>query len=219
MIHGAIFDVDGTLLDSMGMWEHAAERYLAGLGIAAEPDLEKKLFTFTMEESAAYLKQTYHLDASVSAVMDGINETIGTFYRKEAEPKAGILEFLEALHKENIPMTIATATDSIHIEAALKRNRMDGYFMKILTCTEVGVGKERPDIYIQAAECMQTDIAETWVFEDAYHGAKTAYDAGFQVCGVFDAASASHVVELKKYSHIYVEDTAKLRKLFFPKSR
>lgn len=94
-------------------------------------------------------------------------------------------------------MTVATATDRVHIEAVLKHNHMDQFFKKILTCSEVGIGKEHPDIYIQAAKCMQTNIAETWVFEDAYHGARTAFDAGFKVCGIYDAASAEHINELK----------------------
>ncbi|RHP93003.1 MULTISPECIES: HAD family hydrolase [unclassified Clostridium] len=92
---------------------------------------------------------------------------------------------------------------------------MDQFFKKILTCSEVGIGKEHPDIYIQAAKCMQTNIAETWVFEDAYHGARTAFDAGFKVCGIYDAASAEHINELKKYSTLYVDNTKELYNIFF----
>lgn len=215
MIKGAIFDIDGTLIDSMEMWEHAAERYLAGMGIEAEPHLQKKLYTFTITESAEYLKKNYGLSKTIPEIIDGINETIGAFYRNEAEPKPGIIEFLSALEERQIPMTVATATDRVHIEAVLKHNHMDYFFQKILTCSEVGIGKEHPDIYIQAAECMQTDIADTWVFEDAYHGAKTAFDAGFKVCGIYDLTSAEHVNELKKYSTIYVDDTKKLKEVFF----
>lgn len=112
-------------------------------------------------------------------------------------------------------MTVATATDRVHIEAVLKHNHMDHFFKKIFTCSEVGIGKEHPDIYIQAAKYMQTNIADTWVFEDAYHGARTAFDAGFKVCGIYDAASAEHVNELKKYSTLYVDNTKELYNIFF----
>ena len=117
MIKGAIFDIDGTLIDSMEMWEHAAERYLAGMGIEAEPHLQKKLYTFTITESAEYLKKNYSLSKTILEIIDGINETIGAFYRNEAEPKPGIIEFLSALQERKIPMTVATATDRVHIEA------------------------------------------------------------------------------------------------------
>ena len=215
MIKGAIFDIDGTLIDSMEMWEHAAERYLAGMGIEAEPHLQKKLYTFTITESAEYLKKNYSLSKTILEIIDGINETIGAFYRNEAEPKPGIIEFLSALQERKIPMTVATATDRVHIEAVLKHNHMDHFFKKILTCSEVGIGKEHPDIYIQAAKYMQTNIADTWVFEDAYHGARTAFDAGFKVCGIYDAASAEHINELKKYSTLYVDNTKELYNIFF----
>lgn len=215
MIKGAIFDIDGTLIDSMEMWEHAAERYLAGMGIEAEPHLQKKLYTFTITESAEYLKKNYSLSKTILEIIDGINETIGAFYRNEAEPKPGVIEFLSALQERKIPMTVATATDRVHIEAVLKHNHMDHFFKKILTCSEVGIGKEHPDIYIQAAKYMQTNIADTWVFEDAYHGARTAFDAGFKVCGIYDAASAEHINELKKYSTLYVDNTKELYNIFF----
>lgn len=215
MIKGAIFDIDGTLIDSMGMWEHAAERYLAEMNIKAEPHLQKKLYTFTITESAEYLKKNYGLSKTIPDIIDGINETIGAFYRNEAEPKPGIIEFLSALQERKIPMTVATATDRVHIEAVLKHNHMDHFFKKIFTCSEVGIGKEYPDIYIQTAKYMQTNIADTWVFEDAYHGARTAFDAGFKVCGIYDAASAEHVNELKKYSTLYVDNTKELYNIFF----
>ncbi len=204
MIKGAIFDVDGTLLDSMKMWDHAAEKYLLGLNITPEPDIEKKMFTFTMQKAAEYMKETYKLSFNTEEIIAGLNDVISSFYKYEAEPKSGVISLLERLSAANIPMTVATSTDRCQIEAALTRLDMMKYFKRIFTCSEVGVGKIKPDIYIQAAWCMGTDIEDTWVFEDAYHAAKTAYNAGFKVCGVYDESSKEHLDELKRYSHIYV---------------
>lgn len=210
MIKGAIFDVDGTLLDSMGMWDHAAERYLISLNITPKPGLEKKMFTFTMQNAGKYLKKTYKLPFDEEEIIDGINNTIESFYKYEAQPKKGVINFLDKLYNEKIPMTIATSTDRCHIEAALKRLDMDKYFKKIFTCSEVGIGKVKPDIYIKASEFMGSSINETWVFEDAYHAAKTAYNAGFRVAGLFDTSSAVHLDELKANCHIYAKSMEEL---------
>lgn len=206
MIKGAIFDVDGTLLDSMPMWDHAGERYLAGLGITAEPDLEKVLFSLTMEQGATYIKEHYNLDRSITEIRQGINDTIRNFYAYEVMPKPGIVELLQYFHERNIAMTIATSTDRCHIEAALKRLNLFHYFKRIFTSSEVGIGKDHPTIFLQAAECMNTKKEETWVFEDACHAAKTAYQAGFKVVGVYDESSKDVQEELKQFSHLYVTE-------------
>jgi len=202
MISGVIFDVDGTLLDSMDMWEHAGERYLSGIGITAEENLEEKLFTLTMPEGAAYMKSTYGLDLSVEQIIAGINETISHFYQYEVQPKTGAIALMNELKNRKIPMTIATSTDRCQIEAALKRLGILDYFVKINTCSDFGIGKNKPDIYLDCAKAMRSDVGSTWVFEDAYHAAKTAYNAGFRVVGIYDKSSADHHQELKQNSHI-----------------
>ncbi len=202
MINGVIFDVDGTLLDSMDMWEHAGERYLAGLGITAEENLEEKLFTLTMTEGAEYIKEAYGLDLSVKQIITGINDTISHFYQYDVKAKTGAIELINELKARKIPMTIATSTDRCHVEAALKRLGILECFVKINTCSDIGIGKAAPDIYLDCAQVMKSDIGATWVFEDAYHAAKTAYSAGFKVVGIYDKASAFHHQELEQNSHI-----------------
>ena len=90
-IKGAIFDMDGVLLDSMPMWDHAGEMYLAGQGIQAESDLEKVLFTMTMMKGAEYMQEHYGLELSAKEIIDGINETVRDFYANKVEPKSGCL--------------------------------------------------------------------------------------------------------------------------------
>ena len=124
MIQGAIFDADGTLLDSMGMWDTVGERYLASLGIPARPGLREILFPMSLTQCAAYLKQTYGLPQSCQAIADGINESIFTFYRDEVQAKAGAKAFLEALHRQGVAVTLATATDREVILAGLRRTSL-----------------------------------------------------------------------------------------------
>ena len=87
------------------------------------------------------------------------------FYRKEAQPKEGALEFLEELKERGIPMAVATSTDRSLIEAAFERLGMKPYFSGIFTCSEVGAGKDQPDIFLAAGALMNTEPRDTWVFE------------------------------------------------------
>lgn len=202
-IKGAIFDMDGVLLDSMPMWDHAGEIYLSGLGIEAEPDLEKVLFTLTMAKGAEYIQEHYHVELSVDEIVAGINETVRRFYADEVQPKAGTAELLYLLKRYKVPVTVATSTDRVHVEAALKRLGLSDFVDRIFTCSEVGAGKVKPLIYRKAAEFMGSGAADTFVFEDAYHAAKTAYGAGFRVVGLFDESSRDMQTELIRNSDYY----------------
>lgn len=210
-IKGAIFDMDGVLLDSMPMWDHAGEMYLAGQGIEAEPDLEKVLFTMTMQKGAEYIRDHYGLKLTADEIIDGINETVRDFYANKVVPKNGVLKFLRLLKSHNIPVTVATSTDRCHVEAALSRNGLMEYVDKIFTCSEVGVGKAAsPKIYELAAEFMGTKVGESFVFEDAYHAAETAQNAGFTVVGLYDESSRDMQAELKVHCNYYYLGFAEL---------
>ncbi len=210
MITAAIFDVDGTLLDTMPMWEHAAENYLISIGYTPEENLAQTMYTFTMERAAVYLQDNYGLQFSVEEIIQGMNNTIHNFYKNEAKAREGVVDFIEELHTAKIPMAIATSTDREHIEAALTRLDLSKYFQKIFTCSEVGVGKVKPDIYLQAAGFLKSDPSTTWVFEDAYHAAETAKNAGFLVVGIYDNASAAHQDKVAAASNIYIKEFTEL---------
>lgn len=206
MIRGAIFDVDGTLLDSMAIWEDAGARYLKGLGIQAQEDLGKLLFSMSLHEGAAYMKTRYDLELSISQIIEGVGDTVRDYYFYEASLKKGAADFLEKLSKKDIPMAVATSSEREHIEAAFKRLNVNQYFQKIFTCSQVGAGKSRPDIYLAAGRYLGTDSRETYVFEDVLHAIETADNAGFKTVGVYDRFSESKQEEIRKHSDIYLED-------------
>ena len=136
--------------------------------------------------------------------MAGVNRLIEGMYCQEVQLRPGVAALLQRLQDHQIPMVIATATDRYLVEAALKRCGILPYFRDILTCQEYG-SKSSPNIFQAALAVLGTPKGETWVFEDAYHAASTAAQAGFPVLGIRDP-SETHGQELKAISACYLED-------------
>lgn len=202
-IKGIIFDVDGTLLDSMPIWMDAGSRYLKAMDIEAEEGLGEILFSKSMSEGAAYLKEAYHLDKTSEEIIEEINALVKKFYFEEAAFKPKVLETLQRIKEKKLPMTIATSTDRELIEGALKRLGVLTWFQGIFTCSEAGAGKEQPLVYYEAARPLGCTFDEILVVEDGLYALRTAKKAGFQTAGVYDAASEAQQRELKQESHFY----------------
>lgn len=202
-VSGAIFDLDGTLLDSMPVWRTAGSRYLKSRGLSPAPGLDARLMRMSLRQAAETLIAEYALPEPPPAVMDGVNALIARFYREQAQPKPGAARLLEALRARGVPLCLATATDRPLVEAALRRCGLLDFFAAVFTCTEVGAGKDRPDIFEAARAFLGTPRAETWVFEDASHAARTARDAGFPVAAVYDPAETDPAA-LRACARVYL---------------
>ena len=209
MLKGVIFDFDGTLFDSMFIWDSVGEVYLRSLGREAEAGLQEILKPMSLRQSAEYLREKYRLPLSVADIMDGVNHTVEDYYFHTVQPKPGVIAFLEELRGRNIRLCIATATDRYQVEAALRRCGMGHFFSEIFTCTEVGSGKDRPDIFRRAMEQLQTERSSTAVVEDAYHAVRTAKEDGFPVAAIYDAHE-SRQRELRQLADVYLPDYADL---------
>lgn len=205
MIKGAIFDIDGVLLDSMGIWDDLGARYLRSLEKIPEEGLNKILFSMSMEQGAEYLNEHYGLNKSVKETVDGIGRMLEDYYFYEVLLKPGAKEVLEFLKSKNIKMAAATSSPRTHIEKALSRNGLLGYIDKIYTTGEVGVSKHSPDIYNLAADFLKTKSEETLVFEDSLYALKTAKEAGFVTVGVFDEKGESNQAELENQADLYLK--------------
>ena len=201
---GAIFDVDGTLLDSMPIWEDAAARFLAGLGIRAQEGLGDIMFRMSLDEGAVYLKNTYGLDMSVEEVKAGVLGVIRDFYVNQVQPKAGVREFLKELSSRRMPMYIATSSNREHIRAAFERLGLYEYFDGMITCEEAGDGKREPTIFLLAAQRMGLAPQDIFVFEDVIHAVRSAGSAGFVTVGVYDKASEPDNEAMRAESSIYL---------------
>lgn len=205
MIQGAIFDVDGTLLDSMAVWANIGTEYLRSLGYEPREDLNETFKSMSLFQAARYYQTAYGVTLSTDEIIAGVNGRIEQFYREKAALKPGVAEFLRRLEEQNVGMCIATATDRPLVEAALARCGVLGYFSEIFTCFSVGRGKDEPVIYRAAAERLGTGRAKTVVFEDALYAARTAKRDNFVTAGVYDRYEKRQE-ELRAVSDIYITD-------------
>ena len=205
MIKGAIFDIDGVLLDSMIIWTDLGERYLRSIGKEPEEGLTEKLFSMSLEQGAEYLKDTYNIDKDTSGILDDINKISEHFYYHEVEAKPGVEELLKDFRTRGIKMVAATSSPRSHVERALSRTGLHNYIDKIFTNSEVGVSKHEPDIYNLAAEYMETDPSETLVFEDSLYALKTAKAAGYVTVGIYDAKGEKNQAGLLENAKLYLK--------------
>ena len=205
MIKGAIFDLDGTLLDSMFIWDTSGEEYLRSLGKEPHEDLNETFMTLTLEEAAEYYREHYGVTLSVKEIVDGINAMVEQTYRTKVTLKPGISEYLAWLKENGVRMCVATVTDRYLVEETLERLGVRHYFSEIFTCAEVGFGKDKPIIYQKALEHLGTEKSDTYVFEDLPFALNTAKTDGFPTVGVYDRHEA-HQDELKELADYYIFD-------------
>lgn len=205
MMRGAIFDMDGTLLDSTSVWNTVGERYLRSIGLEPRENLSKVFFEMDLYDAARYYQREYGVQKSTDEIMSGVTAILEHFYTKEARLKPGTEKLLALLHKKGIHMCVATATDRPLVEAALGRCGVLPSFEKVFTCGEVGRSKSDPYIYETARRHLGTQKSQTWVFEDARYAIWTAKRAGFPVAAVYDAYEPSQS-EVRMLADIYLED-------------
>ena len=157
MIKGAIFDVDGTLVDSMDMWNHCGVNYLKSRGITPEPGLSEKLATFPINVTGEYLREHYHIDRSAAEITKDLNDIALDFYMNRAERKPYVTELLDALSEAGVLMITATASDSGVVRRLLRRLGLEKYFSGIYSCEELGWDKMHPECYLKCLTILDTE--------------------------------------------------------------
>ena len=203
MLTGAIFDFDGTLLDSMFIWDTIGEDYLRTLGKEPHEELKETFMTLTLEEAAEYYREHYKVTLSVTEIVDSINAMVEGIYRTKVTLKPGVMAYLRQLKESGVKMCVATVTDRYLVEDTLERLGILHYFSEIFTCAEVGYGKDKPIIYQKALEHLGTAKEETFVFEDSLFALETAKIDGFPTVGVYDMHE-SRQEEMKRLADCYV---------------
>lgn len=215
-INGAIFDMDGTLVDSLFIWDviwdEFGKRFVSGEKFAPSESDNKAVRTMTLKDAMDFIHNTYGIGKSGQELLDTANEIIYNFYANDVKLKDGVLEFLEHCRRSNIKMCIASATELRLIKVAAKHCGIEKYFMDILSCAEIGKGKDSPDIYLKAMEVLGTSIKETCVFEDSHIAIDTADKIGMKTVGIFDKYNYGQE-EMRKIATAYIADGESLTKL------
>lgn len=213
-IKGAIFDLDGTLLDSMTMWDSIAENYLKSQGVKPNDHVREAVRAMSIQQVCEHFCSEYGLALSREEIVGGINGMVEDFYFRRVQLKDGVSETLKTLRKRGVKMCLATATDRYLVEAGLRRTGISDYFGRIFTCTEAGAGKDEPDIFLQALDFLGTDIRETVVFEDALYAVRTARNAGFTVAALYDESASAKQEEIKKLANYYMKSFVEWNELY-----
>lgn len=211
-IKGAVLDLDGTLLDSLDIWDTVAGIYLESIGCRPQENLNEVIRNMSLFQAAGYLRRQYDIPLSQAEITDGIYTQLKKYYRGEVRLKAGVRDLLLYLRQKGIRMCVATAGDRRLAQAALKRCGIFSAFEGIIACDELYTGKNKPEIYEQAMKLLGTRRAETLVFEDALYALQTAKKAGCMTVAVYDCHEM-HQNEMQVQSDLYLKDFTHLEEL------
>lgn len=206
MIKGAIFDLDGVLLDSISTWRNLGGIYLGKFGLTPKSDLNDTLFSMSMEQGAEYLCANYKVPRNPAEILEDIHVLLEDFYFNKVKAKPGAENVLDFMKKQGVRIVAATSSPKIHVVKALERNSLMPYIEKVFTTGEIGKSKHFPDIYLAAADFLQTDVNKTIVFEDSLYALKTAADAGFITAGVYDKDGEPDQKSMENKADVYLRE-------------
>lgn len=193
VIRGAIFDLDGTLIDSMPYWKNIAVNYLKSIGAKPKSGLRDLIRKMSLRESVEYVKKEYALHQSSNEIMDGINGLVSHYYYDEILVKPGVKELLKQL--QGVKKCVCTLSNSTLTRAVLQRNGILNEFDDIISAVDFDMGKDTPEIYELARQTIGTEKKYTYIFEDSDYAIKTAKKGGFTVIGVHDAHMPQEKIE------------------------
>lgn len=204
---GMIFDMDGTLLDSMGYWRGLSGEYLEARGVPYEDvsQVEREVQAMGMQQAAQLFIQRFSLTCTPRELMDTMNDMMEVHYLRDVALKPGVEDYLQALEERGFPLCVATATHERLARAVLERLGVADRFRFLLSCETLGKSKRRPDIYLEAARRLGSAPEEIVVYEDALYALRTARQAGFYTVGILDEDSRGDWDQVRALSHETVE--------------
>ena len=208
-MQAAIFDMDGTLIDSLMFWDRYwsdfGKTFLNDDNFLPPEDLCKRIRTMIFTDGVREIRRSLPVSITEDQILDYSAEYLNHFYRTEVKAKEGVIDFLTHLRTMGISCALATATDRKFIQVAIDACGLNGFFDHILSCTDIGVGKERPDIFLLAAERLGAPVERSCVFEDSCVALQCAKSAGFLTVGIYDKHNYGHDL-LRAASDLYVDN-------------
>lgn len=205
-IKGVIFDLDGTLVDSMGVWAKIDSDYLTDLGLEVPKNLKEEITHLGFKEVAKYFKKRFNIASSEEEIMKTWHDMAYVEYKNNIKLKPGAREFLEQLKESNIKIGLATSNSYPLLEVCLKSNNIFHLFDSITITGEVPRGKDFPDVYLLAAKRLGLEPKECAVFEDILPAVKGALSAGMKVFAVEEhTVSKEEKSQIKEIVHEYID--------------
>lgn len=203
-ITGAIFDVDGTLVDSMWMWNDVFLEVARRYSDDVPDDLFARIESLCLWDEAKAIHEDYGVGASTQEAYDEICLVVKDKYANEVRDTPGAVDFLRSLHEAGIPMIVATSTPKREVHGCLCSHGMEGFFQDVVSTEDVGGrDKDFPDVYEEALRRLGTQKDSTWVFEDAPFGVRSARRAGFPVVGLFNGHDGRDEAFIRRYVDIF----------------
>ena len=205
-IKAAIFDLDGTLIDSMWVWDKIDIDYLSSRGYQVPDNLKDEINHLSFEQCATYFKKRFNIDSSEEDMLKEWNNSAYNYYANIVSMKKGAREILDYIKNRGIKIGLATSNNHSLINATLEHNKITHYFDSITTTNEVSKGKNHPDVYLLAAQKLGVNPQDCIVFEDILEAVRGAKAANMKVIAVYDEAALYQREALEKTADKYIMD-------------
>lgn len=207
---GVIFDLDGTILDSLNVWDKVDKAFFKSKGLNVPVGYEKEVNSMTFFECANYIKEVCGIEDSVEDITKQWEKLAYKEYEKNVKLKKGVYEYLVYLKENNIKIGIATSCYKNLYEICLKNNKIYDFFDVIVDTQMINVSKKYPDIYKLCGEKLNINPADIIVFEDILDGIKSAKKAGMRAYFVHNEKTFEDIEEVMKQCDEYITDFREL---------
>lgn len=201
-----IFDLDGTLVDSMWMWKSIDIEFLGSRGLACPEDLQKEIEGMSFSETAFYFKERFKLKESLEEIKAVWTDMSIEKYRNEVWLKPGAGDFLKYITERGLKAGIATSNGRQMVDAVIDSLNIGQYFQVVATSCEVTYGKPAPDIYLKVAGELSVSPDQCLVFEDVPAGILAGKRAGMTVCAIDDEFSREMEEEKRQLADYFIYD-------------
>lgn len=205
-IDAVIFDLDGTLVDSMWMWKSIDIEYLNRFGIKLPSNLQTEIEGMSFTETAHYFKKRFNINDSIETIKNDWNAMSMDMYMHRVHTKPGVVEFLKFLKTNNIKTGIATSNSKELTNICLEAVGIAKYFDSVVTGCDVSAGKPNPEIYLKNADKLNVSCNKCLVFEDIPVGIMAGKNAEMITCAIYDDYSQIYDEDKRKLSDYYIND-------------
>ncbi len=207
---GAIFDLDGTLFDSMHIWHDVDVEFFRRRNLPLDSGYVDVIKNMHLPAAAVYTKEKYNLKESAEQIVDEWLQLCREAYLSDVDLKSGVYDYLKMLYNNGVKMAFATASEKVVCEQTLKNHGIFDLFTDFAYVSEINIGKTKPDIYLLASKRIGVEPQDCIVFEDIIEGICSAKEGGFITCGVFDKSSAKDEEKIRDIADYYIKSFEEL---------